>query len=117
VTKQETADNLFLITERHPSPGLSINLSSNNPFRRAVSPGLNSPALASPTSLSQHRDSSGSRPMSRNPFLSTFEAEFNKEARKTDLIDMSQDMKDSPKKATFPTATEELFVRPTSYSS
>lgn len=49
--------------------------------------------------------------MSRNPFLSTFEAEFNKEARKTDLIDMSADMKDSPKKASFG-ATEELFVRP-----
>jgi hypothetical protein len=54
--------------------------------------------------------------MSRNPFLSTFEAEFNKEARKTDLIDMSADMKDSPKKATFGTATEELFVRPISSS-
>lgn len=51
--------------------------------------------------------------MSRNPFLSTFEAEFNKEAKKTDeqLIDMSANMKDSPKKATFG-ATEELFVRP-----
>lgn len=91
--------------ERHPSPGLSLNLSSNNPFRRAVSP-LNSPALNSPAS--QHRSSSGSRPMSRNPFLSTFEAEFNKEARKTDLIDMSADMKASPKKASFG-ATEELF--------
>lgn len=50
--------------------------------------------------------------MSRNPFLSTFEAEFNKEAKKTDLIDMSANLKDSPKKATFGTATEELFVRP-----
>tara|TARA_R110002003_G_scaffold27_6_gene1387 strand:+ start:15174 stop:15338 length:165 start_codon:yes stop_codon:yes gene_type:complete len=50
--------------------------------------------------------------MSRNPFLSTFEAEFNKEAKRTDLIDMSADLKDSPKKATFGTATEELFVRP-----
>jgi hypothetical protein len=50
--------------------------------------------------------------MSRNPFLSTFEAEFNKEAKRTDLIDMSQDMRASPKKDTFPTATEELFVRP-----
>lgn len=50
--------------------------------------------------------------MSRNPFLSTFEAEFNKEARKTDeLIDMSANMKESPKKQSFG-ATEELFVRP-----
>ena len=106
VTKQESTDNLFLITERRPSPGLSLNLSSNNPFRnRAASPNLQSPA-------SQDRSSSGSRPMSRNPFLSTFEAEFNKEAKKTDLIDMSANLKDSPKKATFGTATEELFVRP-----
>lgn len=53
--------------------------------------------------------------MSRNPFLSTFEAEFNKEAKKTDnLIDMSANMTASPKKATFGTATEELFVRPIS---
>lgn len=51
--------------------------------------------------------------MSRNPFLSTFEAEFNKEARKTDLIDMSATMKASPKKDTFSngSAAEELFVR------
>ncbi|KAF2029345.1 Pal1-domain-containing protein [Setomelanomma holmii] len=96
--------------ERRPSPGLSLNLSSNNPFRnRAASPALPSPAFASPNS--QQRSSSGSRPMSRNPFLSTFEAEFNKEAKKTDnLIDMSANLKDSPKKATFGTATEELFV-------
>ncbi|KAH3909184.1 hypothetical protein HBI56_237880 [Parastagonospora nodorum] len=91
--------------DRQPSPGLSPSLSSNNPFRnRAVSPGLQSPASL------QDRSSSGSRPMSRNPFLSTFEAEFNKEAKKTDnLIDMSAKMTDSPKKATFGTATEELF--------
>lgn len=109
-TKQESTDNLFLITERRPSPGLSINLSSNNPFRNRAA----SPSLQSPASL-QDRSSSGSRPMSRNPFLSTFEAEFNKEAKKTDnLIDMSASMKDSPKKATFGTATEELFVRPIS---
>jgi hypothetical protein len=110
----ERSITFFLITERRPSPGLSINFSSNNPFRRAVSPAQNSPALspALNSPASQHRSSSGSRPMSRNPFLSTFEAEFNKEARKTDLIDMSADMKDSPKKATFGTATEELFVRP-----
>ncbi|KAJ4361791.1 hypothetical protein N0V83_010732 [Neocucurbitaria cava] len=92
--------------ERRPSPGLTLNLSSNNPFRnRATSPGLPSPLPAS-----ANRDSSGSRPMSRNPFLSTFEAEFNKEASK-DLVDMSATMKDSPKKATFGTAAEELFTQ------
>lgn len=46
--------------------------------------------------------------MSRNPFLTTFEAEFNKEAAR-DLVDMSATMKDSPKKPTFGTAAEELF--------
>jgi hypothetical protein len=100
-----------LYADRRPSPGLSINLSSNNPFRHhATSPGLPSPAnLASPAS--QDRSSSGSRPMSRNPFLSTFEAEFNKEAKKTD-IDMSASMRPSPKQASFGTsAAEELFVR------
>jgi hypothetical protein len=51
--------------------------------------------------------------MSRNPFLSTFEAEFNKEAQKTDRIDMSATLKDSPKRATFGPSTDELFVRPT----
>lgn len=94
--------------ERRPSPGLSLNLSSNNPFRhRATSPGFPSPANQS------DRSSSASRPMSRNPFLSTFEAEFNKEARRTDLIDidMSASMKASPKKDTFSngSAAEELF--------
>jgi hypothetical protein len=49
--------------------------------------------------------------MSRNPFLQTFEAEFNKEASKPELIDMSAAMKESPKKATFGTSAEELFVR------
>jgi hypothetical protein len=49
--------------------------------------------------------------MSRNPFLSTFEAEFNKEAKKTD-VDMSASMRPSPKKTSFGTsAAEELFVR------
>lgn len=49
--------------------------------------------------------------MSRNPFLQTFEAEFNKEAQ---LIDMSASLKESPKKATFGKEAEDLFVRPLS---
>ncbi|CAI6333177.1 unnamed protein product [Periconia digitata] len=81
--------------DRRPSPNLSLELSSNNPFRNRAS----SPALQTPTSA-------GSRPMSRNPFVQTFEAEFNKQAQ---LIDMSANMKESPKKATFANTTEELF--------
>jgi hypothetical protein len=103
---ESRADNAFFITERRPSPGLSLNLSSNNPFRnRAGSPAIPSPGLHTP-------NSAGSRPMSRNPFLSTFEAEFNKEAANSaQLIDMSATMKESPKKATFGASAEELFVR------
>ncbi|KAF2875478.1 Pal1 cell morphology protein-domain-containing protein [Massariosphaeria phaeospora] len=90
--------------DRRPSPGLSINLSSNNPFRnRAASPAVPSPTLQTPPSA-------GSRPMSRNPFLQTFEAEFNKEAAKNSHeVDMSATMRASPKKATFGSTAEELF--------
>ncbi|KAI8936601.1 hypothetical protein NX059_007002 [Plenodomus lindquistii] len=100
--------------ERRPSPGLALNLSSNNPFRnRAASPAFPSPNNtltdhARPLTTSADRSSSGSRPMSRNPFLTTFEKEFNKEASR-DLVDMSATMKASPKQATFGTAAEELF--------
>jgi hypothetical protein len=56
-------NNLF--ADPRPSPGLALNLSSNNPFRnRATSPhfssGLPSPAFDPPP-----------RPQSRNPFLDT----------------------------------------------
>lgn len=90
--------------DRRASPGLTLNLSSNNPFRnRAASPAGASPALHTP-------NSAGSRPVSRNPFLQAFEAEFNKEAARSDnLIDMSASVKESPKKATFGTTAEELF--------
>lgn len=93
------------VPARRPSPGLSPDLPSNNPFRtRATSPGLPSPHH-------QHRSSSASRPMSRNPFKTTFEAEFNKQAARTDLIDidMSATMRASPKKPTFGSAAEDLF--------
>ncbi|KAF2125724.1 Pal1-domain-containing protein [Dothidotthia symphoricarpi CBS 119687] len=93
------------VPERRPSPGLRLDLPSNNPFRnRASSPGLPSPH-------DQQRSSSASRPMSRNPFITTFEAEFNKQAARGDLIDidMSATMRESPKRATFGTATEDLF--------
>jgi hypothetical protein len=53
---------LFLALDSHPSPGLSLNLSSNNPFRnRAASPSL-SDGQRSPFDPPP-------RPVSRNPFL------------------------------------------------
>ncbi|KAF2744853.1 Pal1-domain-containing protein [Sporormia fimetaria CBS 119925] len=92
------------VPERRPSPGLTLNLNSNNPFRnRAASPSLNTPPLQTPTSAGS------GRPMSRNPFVTAFEAEFNKEASNPQLIDMSASMKESPKKATFGKTAEELF--------
>ncbi|KAF2275459.1 Pal1-domain-containing protein [Westerdykella ornata] len=91
------------VPDRRPSPGLTLNLPSNNPFRNRASSPAASPALDTPRSTA-------SRPMSRNPFLSTFEAEFNKEAANAaQLIDMSANMKESPKKPTFGSTAEELF--------
>jgi hypothetical protein len=49
--------------DNRPSPGLSINLSSNNPFRnRAASPAFSSPQSAD-------FNTAPPRPTSRNPFL------------------------------------------------
>lgn len=57
--------------ERRPSPagGMNLNLSSNNPFRRAASP--SSPSLTSPT-LSPPVNSTANR-MSTNPFLDNYQ--------------------------------------------
>jgi hypothetical protein len=53
---------LFLAVDSRPSPGLTLNLSSNNPFRnRAASPSLSDGQL-SPFDPPP-------RPVSRNPFL------------------------------------------------
>ncbi|OAA48569.1 Pal1 cell morphology protein [Metarhizium rileyi] len=53
-----------------PSPGLSITLSSNNPFRnRAASPASPDVAAASSTSSPFDDPTPGQRPISRNPFL------------------------------------------------
>ncbi|KAG5993545.1 hypothetical protein E4U54_003330 [Claviceps lovelessii] len=55
---------------RRPSPGLSVNLSSNNPFRnRAASPAGLDPARASPTTSPFDDPATRQRPVSRNPFL------------------------------------------------
>ncbi|KAI9812152.1 MAG: hypothetical protein M1827_004818 [Pycnora praestabilis] len=52
------------LPDRRPSPGLSINLSSNNPFRnRAISP---APYQSLPSPESPRLNE---RPMSRNPFF------------------------------------------------
>lgn len=58
----EFADNLSSHSDRRPSP--TLNLGTNNPFRRGPSPDPTSPVKRDPLpSASQER------PMSRNPFL------------------------------------------------
>lgn len=53
-----------------PSPGLSINLSSNNPFRnRAASPASLDAAFATSTNSPFDDPTPIQRPVSRNPFL------------------------------------------------
>lgn len=54
-----------LLEHRTPSPALTLNLSSNNPFRNHASP-QPSPALSTPRTTAP-------RPQSRNPFLSLAE--------------------------------------------
>ncbi|KAI9720837.1 MAG: hypothetical protein M1812_002676 [Candelaria pacifica] len=62
------------VPDRNPSPGLSLNLSSNNPFRNRIpspNPYHNLPSPQSPPS------SSSARPSSRNPFLDVFDETAN----------------------------------------
>jgi hypothetical protein len=59
-----------LLIGQLPSPGLTINLSSNNPFRnRAASPASLDAAFASPLNSPFDDPSPRQRPVSRNPFL------------------------------------------------
>ena len=84
------------------SPGLTLNLSSNNPFRnRAASPNSFSPPPPhSPFDDPPHR------PVSRNPFLDPFNPPQSSQQQRSTSPDK---MASTSKKATSPTA-EELFV-------
>lgn len=65
------------LVDRRPSPALAINLSSNNPFRRAVSPGRASP-MTSPRMINNNlavSSSQSTRPSSTNPFLDSYKVE------------------------------------------
>lgn len=60
-------------TDRRPQqPGLTINLASNNPFRRTVSP---APGSGSPPSFSPGRQTPDDKRKSTNPFLDTFKTD------------------------------------------
>lgn len=66
--------------EQRPSSGLSLNLASNNPFRRHAESPLSTPgetSLRSPFSDPYARPNTGhvhNRPVSRNPFLDSTDA-------------------------------------------
>jgi hypothetical protein len=101
---------LFLAIDSGPSPGLTLNLSSNNPFRnRAASPSL-SDGQRSPFDPPP-------RPISRNPFLDM-----------SSTITFPQPPVGSPDKMSFPTDASaprpvltgnaaELFVRHSNLST
>jgi len=93
--------------DRRPSPGLTLNLSSNNPFRnRLPSPSrLPSPNLRSPQSASS--DQSAHR-ISRNPFLADFEQD-NKPVLGGNMATAISD-RSSPRKSTFDPSAKEMFV-------
>ena len=75
-TLRPSANNLTLTTDsrREPSPGLTANLPSNNPFRnRAASPAN---SLPSPVTTTFNVPSvAPERPISRNPFLDQSQSE------------------------------------------
>lgn len=96
------------VPERRPSPALSLNLSSNNPFRnRAASPqSLPSPSPSLPTPRT-----TAPRPHSRNPFLNEFEQQQPPQAQfQSHFPPATAAMATSPSKPTYATAAEELFA-------
>ena len=70
-TLRPSANNLLhtIDSRAEPSPGLTVNLSSNNPFRnRAVSPANSLPSPVTAT-FNTVPSAAPERPISRNPFL------------------------------------------------
>lgn len=70
-TLRPSANNLLSTADSRgePSPGLTANLSSNNPFRnRAVSPANSLPSPVTST-FNNIPSTAPERPISRNPFL------------------------------------------------
>ena len=70
-TLRPSANNFFSTIDSRgaPSPGLTVNLSSNNPFRnRAVSPANSLPSPVTST-FNNIPSTAPERPISRNPFL------------------------------------------------
>jgi len=99
---------LIHLTERGPSPGLPVNLSSNNPFRnRAVSPpnAFISPHVPGPT-LGLNFE----KPATRNPFLDAAEIPASAAPAVSTTMAATNSRNGSTKPA-LTSHTAELFVR------
>lgn len=110
-----------LYLDRKPGPSLTLDLSnnnnnnssaaqSNNPFRnpRTASPAIPSPGLATPRSAPINPE----RPVSRNPFLASFEQDLGNLARKSPLQEMmdGKDKEQVKLQVTDDSDVKELFV-------
>ncbi|RPA95017.1 Pal1-domain-containing protein [Choiromyces venosus 120613-1] len=90
---------------RRPSP--SIELGTNNPFRRRLSNTPSSPASATNERFSFA--STGGRPQSRNPFLDVFEGDFYSTERPSSAHKANSFDSSSALRPQFSGATAELF--------
>lgn len=109
---------LIFPTETRLSPGLTINLSSNNPFRnRAESPASfgGQPSPRSPRfDVNSGNNTSNHRPVSRNPFLDMTENDDRIPPSSTRLPVQNMTAPSgasSPPKSAIAAHAKELFVR------
>ena len=103
--------NIISIADKPNSPGLILDLPSNNPFRNRTASPANS--LPSPRSLNFNIQGGPERPRSRNPFLgNTEQPEFfaPKPTRPTPSSPQKMSGNTSPIKAGLYGNTAELFV-------
>lgn len=95
----------ILFIDSRPSPGLTLNLSSNNPFRnRAASP------LSASGQLSPAPPSPAARPISTNPFLDSSSITLHQPVVSPDKMSFSPDATAPPRPALTGNAAD-LFVR------
>lgn len=109
---------LICLTETRSSPGLTINLSSNNPFRNRAA----SPALPSPHSprfdVNSSNNTNNHRPISRNPFLDVTDSDDRNPPSSTRAPVQNMAVPNgasSPPKDAIVSHAKELFVRHSSH--
>ncbi len=103
------ADQLSIDSARQPSPGLTTNLPSNNPFRNRTASPANS--LPSPVNagFNLQPTSAPERPTSRNPFLDNSE-KIEASAIRVRSASPPKPSMDRSTKPTYSSHAEELFV-------